>query len=146
MRNNTMVACMRMFMAIICFLNVGFTYPAQAQTQEQAIVSAKSLKDNLNIDIVSAEVKDGVLTIMMKPQPNNDVRAGQYNMSQAYYVVKNKQYLPLKMGGDIFTSELYPNMKKMFWIKFPAPEGNAPTIDFYLPDIAPIEKLPITYK
>ncbi len=142
MYTDRMLGVMRLCTALAF---IGFMALPYANAHAQSLAATKSLKDDMNADIISAEAKEGVLTIMVKPSSDKSI-AATYNMAQAYYVSKNKQYRPLRMGSDVFLSEIYPDMKKIFWIKFPAPADNAATIDFYMPDFMPVEKLTITYK
>ncbi len=110
------------------------------------------------VDVLRAQVKDGVLTVVLRANAETGKYALKMQMDGVYYIDPKSQrkYLVLRdEKGDWIAnpSKNRPGWNhaelavkapgRVFWFKFPAPESDTTTINLVVPDVTPFDDLPI---
>ncbi len=116
---------------------------------------------NAEVDVVKAQVNDGIMTIIVMFRNTVDKRLEyDLNTAETYYIDKaaNKKFHMLKdskeqwVASDVsywtssstFKFKVPKNGKKLVWMKFPAPAEGVETIDFSMPGILPFDGLKVS--
>ena len=111
--------------------------------------------------VIRAQVRGDVLTfqVLFKNVSSTRDHLG-FNFAGVYYTDINakKKYYGLRdtngnfiagpahywVGGGDFLQWMKPGEKRIFWIKFPAPQQSTETVDLYIPNVMPFEGIKIS--
>lgn len=127
------------------------TEPLQVQETNEAGVVA---------EFVECKRKEGVLSVRVRFRNTGTQAAAWYlvdrrNYDEFYVTAEAKKYLILKdsegaplapqaddVGG--VRVALKPGGSWLWWAKYPAPPSGVKKINYFIPDVAPFEDIPIT--
>ncbi len=130
------------------------------------IQTQMGLTGDIEADVLKANVREGILTIVLAYRNNGKENAKiQYALNDVYYIddVEKKKYHVLKdskgewiaapvargslgfeAGWGAAPVEIPSGGKKAVWFKFPAPADRVQTVNLVIPDVLPFEKLAIS--
>ncbi len=139
-----------LFLLALLFLATAVTAAEPLQSQFHATGNS--------VDVLRAQVKDGVLTVVLRANAESGKFALKMQLDGVYYIDPKSQrkYLVLRdEKGDWIAnpSKNRPGWNhaelsvkppgRVFWFKFPAPESDTNTINLVVPDVTPFDDLPI---
>lgn len=133
------------------------------QPASSAIETQMAMSGNVEVDVVKADVREGILTVVIAYRNNGTEKAEiQYPLRDVYYIedLEKKKYQVLKdsqrnwiaapvarnmiaIEGGISARPVGvpPAGKTVVWFKFPAPPNNVQSVNLVIPNVLPFEKL-----
>ena len=131
-----------------------------------AIQTQPATQGDLEVDVIKAAAKEGILTIqlMYRNKGTSDANIRSYKLADVYFLdtQDKKKYQVLKdsqnaflaapaVGGNIGSGwdgssslGIPAGGKLIVWFKFPAPPASTTKINLVVPDVLPFEDLPIS--
>ena len=136
------------------------------QPASSAIQTQMAMSGEIEVDVVKADVREGILTVVLAYRNNGTEKAGiQYDLGDVYYIedIEKKKYQVLRdsqgnwiaapvargmiaigYGGGAFAVGIPPVGKTAVWFKFPAPADNVESINLIIPNVLPFERLALS--
>ena len=136
------------------------------QPASSAVQTQMAMTGDIEVDVVKANVQEGILTIALAYRNNGKESAGiRYGLGDVYYIedIEKKKYHVLKDSeGNWIAAPVARGMiaveggmragavklpaggKTVVWFKFPAPADNVQSINLIIPDVLPFERLALS--
>ncbi len=136
------------------------------QPASSAIQIQMAMTGDIEVDVVKANAREGILTIVLTYRNNGKENTGiRYQLVDVYYIddVEKKKYHVLKdsqgkwiaapaargmiaieTGVHAAEVKLPAGGKTTVWFKFPAPADNVPCINLVIPNVLPFERLALS--
>ena len=136
------------------------------QPASSAIQTQMAMSGEIEVDVVKADVREGILTVVLAYRNNGAEGLGiRYYLRDVYYIedVEKKKYQVLKdsqgnwiaapvargmiaieRGTHAGTVGVPPAGKTAVWFKFPAPADNVQSINPIIPNVLPFERLALS--
>lgn len=123
-----------------------------------AIQTQPATQGDLEVDVIKAAAKEGILTIQLAYRNKGDAEAALHYAWQDVYFLDTqdkKKYQVLKDSQGTFLAapddgyrEINAKVpgagKLIVWFKFPAPPASTTKINLVVPGVLPFEDLPIS--
>jgi hypothetical protein len=133
----------------------------------KAIQTQMGMTGDVEVDLVKANVQDGVLTVTLSYRNNGkaDMKLKQISLEEVYFLseAEKKKYHVLKDSKGAWIAApvargvlgyesgfganpviVSPAGKAVVWFKFPAPPDSVAMVNLVVPDVMPFDKMPIS--
>lgn len=141
---------------IVSFLSL--TLLSSSAYSLEAIQTQPSSDGKLEVSLIGADIKRGVLTVKVSLEnissdriepviPYEGIYFADIDAQKKYFALKDENGFYIAgprhtdWHGGGFKTHMNPGDKMIIWVKLPAPPETTASIDFFIPSILPFEEV-----